>query len=153
MEKTSLDSLVQGGYGVQGTSVVILATISGIFWCFLGNVLPVLVFCQCYALMRQHASSSNKKESPNLADPLKKHRSKRPLLCPFKSVPKCVPSCPPRKAPLLAHPPYLPLVARFARIGNSHDSRESGDSRESELRGIRANRPVTRYKNRGFNCE
>ena len=32
------------------------------------------------------------------------------------------------------------LVARFARI-DSHDSRESGDSCESEIRVIRANRP------------
>ena len=32
------------------------------------------------------------------------------------------------------------LVARFPRI-DSHDSRESGDSRESEIRVIRANRP------------
>ena len=37
-------------------------------------------------------------------------------------------------------PKHGPLVARFARI-NSHDSRESGDSRESETQVIRANRP------------
>ena len=35
---------------------------------------------------------------------------------------------------------YGGLVARFARI-DSHDSRESPDSRESETRVIRANRP------------
>ena len=40
------------------------------------------------------------------------------------------------------------LVAWFARI-DSHDSRESGDSRESEIRVIRANRPDTLQK-QGF---
>ena len=43
------------------------------------------------------------------------------------------------------------LVAWFARI-DSHDSCKSGDARESEIRVIQANR-LTRYKNRGFNCE
>ena len=35
---------------------------------------------------------------------------------------------------------FLHLVARFAGI-DSHDLRESGDSRESEIRVIQANQP------------
>ena len=46
---------------------------------------------------------------------------------------------------------FIYLVAWLARI-DSHDSRESGDSRESEIQVIRANR-LMRYKNRGFSCE
>ena len=40
---------------------------------------------------------------------------------------------------------WAPLVACFARI-DSHDSCESGESRESEIRVIRANRPDALYK-------